>query len=77
MEKLSSVMDIDSLADEFASKIQNPAILAKCFSNNKCNLLHSAFAWKDKIHLIVDRDILVMKNAVKIPDENLYNISGE
>ena len=51
MEKLSSVMDIDSLADEFASKIQNPAILAKCFSNNKCNLLHSAFAWKDKIHL--------------------------
>lgn len=51
MEKLSSVMDINSLADEFASKIQNPAILAKCFSNNKCNLLHSAFAWKDKIHL--------------------------
>ena len=51
MEKLSSVMDIASLADEFASKIQNSAILEKCFPNNKCNLLHSAFAWKDKIHL--------------------------
>ena len=47
MEKLSSVMDIDSLADEFASKIQNPAILAKCFSNNKCNLLHSAFTFSN------------------------------
>lgn len=51
MEKLPSVMDSDSLADEFASKIQNPAILEKCFLNNKCNLLYSAFAWKDKIHL--------------------------
>lgn len=51
MENISHVIDIDSLADAFVHKIQNPAAGDKYFPNSRQTTLYSAFEWKNKIHL--------------------------
>jgi BirA family biotin operon repressor/biotin-[acetyl-CoA-carboxylase] ligase len=51
MKNISLVMDIASLADEFARTTQNTPIKTNLLPSNMYNILHSAFAWKEKIHL--------------------------